>query len=103
MTRPTIKDLRREKGARRFTQLFVRSPDEARAAETLCLDDGSTRSTLIVSAVLSVVIGPLINSIPTLLLFSVVVGFVGNMLSVPVAALGAILYKGLRPVDFVAK
>ena len=59
--------------------------------------------TLIVSAVLSVVIGPLINSIPTLLLFSVVVGFVGNMLSVPVAALGAILYKGLRPVDFVAK
>jgi hypothetical protein len=59
--------------------------------------------TLIVSAVLSVVIGPLINSIPTLLLLSVVVGFVGNMLSVPVAALGAILYKGLRPVDFVAK
>ena len=59
--------------------------------------------TLIVSAVLSVVIGPLINSIPTLLLFSVVISFIGNLLSVPVAALGAILYKGLRPVDFVAK
>ena len=59
--------------------------------------------TLIVSAILSVIIGPLINSIPTLLLFSVVISFIGNLLSVPVAALGAILYKGLRPVDFVAK
>ncbi len=33
MSRLTIKDLRRQKGARRLTQLFVRTPDEARAAE----------------------------------------------------------------------
>lgn len=33
MPRPTIKDLRQQKGARRFTQLFVRSPDEAAAAQ----------------------------------------------------------------------
>ena len=58
---------------------------------------------LIVSAILSVIIGPLITNIPSLLLFSVVVGFIGNMLSVPIAALGAVLYKGLRPADFVAK
>jgi len=33
MSRLTIKELRAAKGSRRFTQLFVRTPDEARAAQ----------------------------------------------------------------------
>lgn len=35
--------------------------------------------------------------------YSASVAFVGAMASIPSTALGAILYKGLRPVDFVAK
>ncbi len=58
---------------------------------------------LIVSSVLSMIIGPLISDILSFLVFSVVVGFVGNVLSIPIAALGAVLYKGLRPADFLAK
>ena len=38
-----------------------------------------------------------------LALANVVVSLVGSLLSIPVIALGAILYKGLRPPDFVAK
>lgn len=35
--------------------------------------------------------------------YSAAVAFVGAMASIPSTALGAILYKGLRPADFVAK
>ena len=58
---------------------------------------------LIVSSVLSMIIGSMITDIPSFLVFSVVGGFAGNVLSIPIAALGAVLYKGLRPADFVAK
>jgi hypothetical protein len=40
---------------------------------------------------------------PIQLLAGVVVGFVQSLLSIPAIALGAILYKGLRPPDFAAK
>lgn len=59
--------------------------------------------TLIFSSVISLNIAPLITDVPSLLGLSVVVGFIGNMLTIPVAGLGAILYKGLRPADFAAK
>lgn len=58
---------------------------------------------LIFSSVISIFIGPMITSIPMLLAMSVLIGFVGNLLAIPVAALGAVLYKGLRPSDFAAK
>lgn len=43
------------------------------------------------------------GSAPVQLLTGTLIGFVGSMLSIPGIALGAILYKGLRPSDFVAK
>lgn len=59
--------------------------------------------TLIFSSVISINVAPLITDVPSLIGLSVVVGFIGNMLTIPVAGLGAILYKGLRPADFAAK
>lgn len=59
--------------------------------------------TLIFSSVISMGVAPLVTDVPSLLALSIVVGFVGNMLTIPVAGLGAILYKGLRPADFAAK
>jgi len=38
MARPTIRDLRAAKGTRKLTQLFVRNPDEARAAQDAGID-----------------------------------------------------------------
>lgn len=43
------------------------------------------------------------ESVPLLLLASFAVSFVTSMTSIPPLALGATLYKGLRPPDFVAK
>ena len=43
------------------------------------------------------------NMIVSVIAYSASVAFVGAMLSIPSTALGAILYKGLRPADFVAK
>lgn len=43
------------------------------------------------------------NMIVSVIAYSGSVAFVGTMLSIPSTALGAILYKGLRPADFVAK
>lgn len=37
------------------------------------------------------------------LLVSVVITFLNLLVSIPITALGAVLYKGLRPADFVAK
>lgn len=59
--------------------------------------------TLIFSTVISLNVAPLITDVPSFLGLSVVVGFIGNMLTIPVAGLGAILYKGLRPTEFAAK
>lgn len=43
------------------------------------------------------------ESIPLLVMASFVVSFATSMTSIPTIALGATLYKGLRPRDFVAK
>lgn len=58
---------------------------------------------LIISTVFGFLVGPLITDVLMLIVFSIVAAFVGYLTSVPIAALGAVLYKGLRPADFVAK
>jgi hypothetical protein len=56
---------------------------------------------LIVAAVVLGVAGG--GPAPVQFLAGGIVGFVQSLLSIPAIALGAILYKGLRPPDFVAK
>lgn len=56
---------------------------------------------LIVAAVVLGVSGA--GPAPVQFLAGGIVGFVQSLLSIPAIALGAILYKGLRPSDFVAK
>jgi hypothetical protein len=53
-------------------------------------------------SVLNVVATPE-NAIISAIIYGVAASFVGAMASIPSTALGAILYKGLRPPDFVAK
>jgi hypothetical protein len=43
------------------------------------------------------------GAVPAVMLAGTLLGFVGSMLGIPAIALGATLYKGLRPPDFAAK
>jgi hypothetical protein len=43
------------------------------------------------------------NAAVTIPIFRIITTFVAAMLSIPSIAVGAVLYKGLRPADFVAK
>ncbi len=58
---------------------------------------------ILVTLLISMIAAPAVADAVTFLIFSVVLAFVGNILAIPIAALGAVLYKGLRPPDFVAK
>jgi hypothetical protein len=57
----------------------------------------------IITAVVTLGGGALIVDVLTYLLVTTVIAFIGNIVAIPIAALGAVLYKGLRPPDFVAK
>lgn len=59
--------------------------------------------TIMLTMLVGLIATPLIVDVLTYLVVTTVVAFIGNMVTVPVAALGAVLYKGLRPADFVAK
>jgi len=58
---------------------------------------------LAAAAISGMLLSPLVTNVPTYLLTTTVVNLITNIFMIPVCALGAILYRGLRPAGFAAK
>jgi hypothetical protein len=59
--------------------------------------------TVILTTIIGLAVSPAVTDVATYLLVTTLIAFVGNIFAIPISALGAVLYKGLRPADFVAK
>lgn len=59
--------------------------------------------TIIATTIIGLITGPIIADVATFLLVTTLIAFAGNVLAIPISALGAVLYKGLRPPDLAAK
>ncbi len=58
---------------------------------------------VILTTIIGLAVSPAATDVTTYLLVTTLIAFVGNIFAIPISALGAVLYKGLRPTDFGAK